>query len=50
MKSQIESTKNIKLEIPEPIELDFSALKNLKGNKIILEYVFQLTKKEMKNG
>lgn len=32
------------LEIPEPIKIDFSSLSKLKGNKIILEFIFQLIK------
>lgn len=40
--------KQIKtLQLPE---IDFSSISKLKGNKIILEHTFQLTKNEFING
>lgn len=38
--------KKKKLKQPQLIDLDFSSIKQLTGNKILLEHVFQMIKNE----
>jgi hypothetical protein len=42
--------KKTKLLKPQLLEIDFSSIKELVGNKSILEYTYQLTKNECLNG
>jgi hypothetical protein len=48
MKIEIENRENIKVELKKPDEtkIDFSSINRLKGNKIILEYIFQTIRQE----
>ena len=39
--------KDKKIIIPEYIEINFNSISKLKGNKIVLEYLFQIIKKEL---
>jgi hypothetical protein len=42
--------KKKKLKQPVLVDMDFSSIHQLVGNKSILEYCFQLTKNECLNG
>lgn len=42
--------KKTKLLKPQLLDIDFSPIKQLVGNKSILEYTYQLTKNECLNG
>lgn len=48
--NKIIKSKKIKLKKPNLIDIDFSSIKSLVGNKIMLEQMFQQTKKEYNNG
>ncbi len=52
MKIEIEKKKKKqqKIKTLQLSEIDFSSIKKLVGNKIILEHTFQLTKNECLNG
>ena len=45
-KKKLNKIKKVKLFKPNIIEVDFSSIKELKGNKLILDSVFQNLKKE----
>lgn len=48
MKIEINKKKRkFKFKKPEEINIDFSSINKLIGNKILLEYIFQATKKEI---
>jgi len=42
--------KKTKLKQPTVVDIDFSSIHQLIGNKTILEHTFQLTKNECLNG
>jgi len=42
--------KKTKLKHPTVVDIDFSSIHQLIGNKTILEHTFQLTKNECLNG
>jgi hypothetical protein len=45
-KKKLNKINKVKLFKPNIIEVDFSSIKELKGNKLILDSVFQNLKKE----